>query len=265
MTITEQKVQLSSDTFHLAVADALDGFTKWRLANLDVDLTEARVLDIGPGHGSIAHWLTTQIGPRGRVTALTPEPDLIPPHPKVDNVGHDLASPHALPSQVSWPFDLIHVRLTLWQLPHRRQLLHQLADRLAPGGMLLVQEWTIPARGVIVQAPDPGSRELYERFQAALVRAMAAAEVGYSWASGLHVSFLEEGLVEARTMRYREHWRHGHPGVRLVAELAEQLTPQLEKVGFTQPQLGRLRQLLIDPWLIVAGYPLHSVSGRRPA
>jgi hypothetical protein len=64
--------------------------------------------------------------------------------------------------------------------------------------------------------------------------------------------------------QFVEHWRHGHPGMRLVTELAEQLAPQLERIGFKQPQLGRLRQLLIDPYLIVTGYPLHSVSGRRP-
>lgn len=259
-----QQVRLSSHTFHLAVAEALDQFTTWRLANLNQDLTDARVLDVGPGHGSIAHWLTTQMGPWGRVTALTPTPELIPPHPQIDIVEHDLASSHALPKQTSWPFDLIHVRLGLWQIPHRRQLLHRLANQLSPGGVLLVQEWAVPGKDVIVQAPDPAGRELFERFQGTLTRAMAAAGIGYSWANSLHVSLLEEGLTEVQAAQFAEHWRHGHPGMRLVAELAEQLAPQLEQVGFKQPQLGRLRQLLIDPWLIVAGFPLHSVSGRRP-
>jgi hypothetical protein len=195
---------------------------------------------------------------------LTSTPDLIPPHPQIDIVEHDLASSHTLPKQVSWPFDLIHVRLGLWQIPHRRQLLHRLANKLAPGGVLLVQEWTIPTQDGIVQAPDPGSRELYQRFQTTLVRAMAAAEIGHNWANGLHVSLLEEGLAEVQAAQFAEHWRHGHPGMRLVTELAEQLAPQLDQVRFTQTQLGRLRQLLLDPYLIVAGWPLHSVSGRRP-
>jgi hypothetical protein len=48
-----------SDTAHVAVVEALDGFTKWRLANLDLDLTDAgwcagyRARAAGPGccHG----------------------------------------------------------------------------------------------------------------------------------------------------------------------------------------------------------------------
>src|SRR5690606_3533435 len=110
----------------------------------------------------------------------------------------------------------------LWQLPRRRQLLHQLADRLAPGGILLVQEWTVPNRGGIVQAPDPAAPALVEQFQTSPVRAIAPAE------------------------------------------RAEQLAEQLDKVGFTQALANRLRALLIDPWLILAGWPLHSVSGQRP-
>lgn len=49
-----------------------------------------------------------------------------------------------------------------------------------------------------------------------------------------------------------------------AAELAEQLAEQLDKVGFTQALANRLRALLIDPWLILAGWPLHSVSGQGP-
>src|SRR5690606_31082030 len=46
-TQTEQQQELRlSDPYHLAVSNLLDPFTKWRITNLGLDLTEARVLAI---------------------------------------------------------------------------------------------------------------------------------------------------------------------------------------------------------------------------
>lgn len=250
---------------HTALADLLDGFTQWRIANLGIDLTNARALEVGPGHGSIAHWLLTQMGPHGRVVALDLDPSHIPPHPRITPVAHDLTSPSGLPSEASWPFDLIHARLTLQHLPNRRQLLTHLARRLAPGGMLLVQDWAGRDRDVVLAAPTQAARDLYETYQRAASKVFDAAGLDRRWAKRLHLHFLEEGLVNVRTLVHEEYWTSGHPGLRLIMAVAQQLAPQLMQHGFTGSQLGRLLELLLDPSLMVRGHPLYSVSARRPA
>ncbi|HLU45551.1 MAG TPA: methyltransferase domain-containing protein, partial [Natronosporangium sp.] len=175
---------------HRAISDLLDPFTQWRIAALEPDLTGARVLAIGPGYGNLAWWLGEQVGATGQVVAFSRDVSHLPHHPQVSLVGHDLTT-GTVP--VSGPFDLIHARLTLAYTSHRRQLLHQLANRLGPGGWLLVEDWAISERDrdVVVRAASLVEQDLYERFHRALTRVFAVSGTDSRWGAHLHTHFLE--------------------------------------------------------------------------
>ncbi|MBB4929210.1 2-polyprenyl-3-methyl-5-hydroxy-6-metoxy-1,4-benzoquinol methylase [Lipingzhangella halophila] len=99
-----------------------------------------RCLDLGAGRGSIARWLAGRTAPTGRVTAVDIEDTHIDVPPAVRVYRHDVNE--GLPDK--GPFDVIHTRLLLVHLKRRRELLAQLIDALAPGGWLVIGEFTHP-------------------------------------------------------------------------------------------------------------------------
>lgn len=251
----------AASAHHTALADLLDPVSRHRLTGLPVGLAGARVLEVGAGHGSVAWWLAEQVGPTGQVVALDLDPSQIPTHPRIERVRHDLA---AGPLPFDDRFDLIHSRLTLQHLPHRRSLLTALAERLRPTGWLLIEDWAGRDRDVVVDAPGAPDRELYERYQATAAAVFDAAGTDRTWAPRLHLHFLAEGLVDVSTVVHEEYWTAGSAGLRLIAAVAQQLRPRLAEHGFTPDEVDRLLTLLRQPGLVVRGHPLYSVAGRRP-
>src|SRR5690606_32608338 len=61
-----------------------------------------------------------------------------------------------------------------------------------------------------------------------------------------------------------EYWPGGHPGMKLIATSAAQLTPQLLEHGLTRHDLTRIHQLTHDPAMVIHGYPMYSTAGTRP-
>jgi SAM-dependent methyltransferase len=97
-----------------------------------------RCLEVGAGRGSVAAWLSRQIGPSGHVTALDLDTSLLTwlEAPNLDVLEGDVL-------EIEFPedsFDLIHTRLVLMHLPERRRAIERMVSWLRPGGWLVSEE-----------------------------------------------------------------------------------------------------------------------------
>src|ERR1044071_1576502 len=79
----EAPIQLS----HLELF--LDATTTAALERVNVP-PGANCLELGPGNGSISHWLADRVGDDGTVTAIDINPVHIPPRPNLRIMRHDL-------------------------------------------------------------------------------------------------------------------------------------------------------------------------------
>jgi SAM-dependent methyltransferase len=246
---------------HECLAAILDDSTTQRLSALG-DLTGRRCLEVGAGGGSIARWLADAVGDSGRVTATDVNVRHIPPHRRLRVVHHDITTdPPPDP-----PYDLIHARLVLLHLPQRRAVLAALASALAPGGVLVVEEWHTEIRDAVLAAPTKEAKSLFETYHDTLVGAIFAAR-GHDpgWARQVHGEMMELGLIEVDTVVSARSWPGGSPGTLLAASNLEHLRPRFLAAGMTDAQIDRLRGYLYDPRLVVRGNLTYSTLGRRPA
>ena len=112
----------------------------------------ARCAEIGAGTGSVAELLARHVGAGGQVLAVDTDTRFL--DPIVDAVitvaRQDVTATPLPPGQ----FDLIHARLLLEHLPRRDTVLASLAESLAPGGWLLVEDldW---ATAEVIDPPSP--------------------------------------------------------------------------------------------------------------
>jgi SAM-dependent methyltransferase len=96
--------------------------------------------------------MAERVGPAGRVLGIDADPALgARTLAMLHGAGHrqcafqarDLAAAEPIPGA---PFDLVYARLLLFHLPQRVDVLARLWDAVAPGGLLLVQDYDL--RGV---------------------------------------------------------------------------------------------------------------------
>ena len=174
-----------------------------------------RCLELGAGNGSVARWLADAVGPDGHVVATDLKPDHVRAdvrsHPRVGLLEHDLRA-DPLPAG---PFDVVHARLLLAHLADRDTLLPALAGVLAPGGVLVIEEWGGTGPGVVLSSPWPETAELYRRYQAALMAMFAAAGNDPTWSVRVHAAMVAAGLSDVRTVVRARSWTGGTAGCRL--------------------------------------------------
>lgn len=221
----------------------------------------ARCLELGPGGGSIAHWLAGQTAPGGTVTAVDIDPSRLAEWPGLTIVQHDLRQ--GMPAGAAGPYDLIHARLVLVHLPNRRELFDQLVGLLAPGGWLVLGEFS--GQPLAVQtAADPADADLFTRvidtFRDALV-AQHGADV--AWAHQVHGEMARAGLTGLRTIEYAESWTGGEPGCQLHIANLIQKRDQMLAAGLTADELARFLELMADPAFSARSWQFVCTRGQR--
>jgi len=245
---------------HRILAAVLDPFTFERLTAA-TDLTGRRCLEAGAGGGSVASWLAERAGPHGHVLATDLNPRHLQAGAGYQVLRHDLAA-EPIPSP---PWDLIHARLVLAHLPARAEILARLAAALAPGGLLLIEEWASAYRGLVLAAPDPGAAALVERYHDILVGRLLPGNGGDpAWAGDVHAAMLTAGLTGVQTQIRASSWAGGTPGALLIAVNVAQQRAGFRAAGLTEDDLARLCRLAADPRLVVRGHFTYSTIGRAP-
>jgi SAM-dependent methyltransferase len=246
---------------HESLASLLDPLTRWRITDL-LDLAGAHCLEVGAGAGSMATWLADRVGPDGSVTATDTQPGLIPAHPRLTVLEHDITSPE-LPGG---GYDLVHARLLLNHLPQRRQVLERLAAAVAPGGILLTEDfWPTSPHEIVAHAASEEDATLLRRFHLAHLRALSEHGNDRGWSRRALLAFLEEGLIDVQAVAYGSTWCGGSPGCQLLIAGTEQLREHLAEVGLNGDELDRAHDLLRDPGIVLHGHLLYSTSGQKPS
>jgi SAM-dependent methyltransferase len=99
-----------------------------------------RCWELGAGGGSVACWMAEQVGDRGTVLATDLNTDwMAPDMPSTIEIRqHDVDS-DPIPTST---FELIHARLVLAHLPRRDAIIPRLVSALAPGGWLVLEEFS---------------------------------------------------------------------------------------------------------------------------
>ena len=246
---------------HGALSDLLDARSR-EFARQLVDLPGARCLEVAAGGGGFAHWLAAEVGPGGHVLATDLNPSLVASAPQLEVIKHNIVTDE-IPESGTWNF--VHARLLLNHLPPRRAVLAKLAAALAPGGVLLTEDWySEPPEEFVAYAGDASDRELLRRYHAATLAVYDAHGNTRRWATGAHQAMREEGLEQVQTVVRTESWVGGSPGTKLLTASVGQLYEQLLEQGLTSAELDRVSALFADPEVTFHGHRLYSTSGRRP-
>jgi len=244
---------------HNYLGEMLDGVTIARLSSLG-ELAGKRFLEFGAGGGSIAGWMADQAGPTGRVLATDINPRLIRAHPGVEVLRHDLVNEPIPPG----PWDVIHGRLVLLHIAEREEIFGRLCAALAPGGVLLLEEWQTTFRRLVLAAPDAESAALIDLYQDTLIdKIMPFRGNDPTWAGRVHSAMLDAGLTDVDTAISAQSWPGGTAGALIIAANIAQLRDEFIKAGMTAGQLDEVCRLVTDPRLVLRSHFTYSTMGRR--
>jgi SAM-dependent methyltransferase len=146
-------------------------------------------LEVGAGGGSIAEWLSDQVGPDGRVVATDIDTRFLQGLVKsnLEIWKHDAAC-DPLPERA---FDLIHTRLVLIHIAERENVLERLLLALKPGGWVLLEEYDS-----LSIHPDPAANPEEFPFKSFL----AMQELMTRYGANLRYGRLLEGRLRAHGM-----------------------------------------------------------------
>jgi len=192
-----------------------------------------RCLEVGAAEGSMSRWLAEQVGEKGHVVAADLDlrflADLELPNLEVRglDIRKDTLEPEA--------FELAYCRTLLMHLPDPAAALRKLANALAPGGWLLVEE---PDLCVFTSAdPDHPQAEFFERFHREIYRHFRAVKrMDTHFARTLPVCFAELGLLEVGC-EARARWiQGGGSDTHSTTRSLKLLSPPLVEAGVVSQQ-----------------------------
>lgn len=219
------------------IASAFDPITRRHLAGRGVG-DGWRCLEVGAGTGTVARWLSDEVGPKGRVLATDISLKLMEglEAANLEVRQHDILT-DPLPDE---EFDLIHCRLVLEHLPGRLDALARMAAALAPGGWLVVEDMTF---GTQRAAGRRGALTIGGLIQGL---GLLMRRNGYDSAFGrrLPIHLARLGLSEV-----------GAEGTQLV------LIGGSPSIGWAVPTLGRIRELLLGGESDIWPTPVRKVAG----
>lgn len=234
----------------------LDPMTQRRFAMLGLT-TGAHCLEIGAGGGSVARWLSAQVGPTGRVlatdinTALLDDLDL----PNLETRTHDIMA-DPLPAGA---FDFVHTRWLLHHLPDPERAVARMIEALRPGGWLLLEE-------VDFFPVHASSSELYREFMVALTDTVVKASGrDCFWARALPAAVAAMGLAKVGGEGDFSVIQGGSPVAEFFALTADQMRERMLSSGaMSRQRLDDALALIGSPDFWAFGGGGVAVWGQRP-
>ena len=221
----------------------------------------ARCLEVGAGSGSIARWMADQAGSAGRVLAV----DLDPRWCRRDGRAHlevralDLVAQPVPPG----PWDVIHERLVLQHLPERLDVLARLVEALAPGGVILLEDFdTGEVRTLDRAGPD---HELIARVAQAFNQLLSTRGGVSDFAANALRTLREHGLQGTGASGHVAIDHGGAGWATVQAANARQVRDGLIGQGISSGDIDRFLAVMNDPDTIVGSSVLISTWGRWPS
>ncbi|MBO0881377.1 MAG: class I SAM-dependent methyltransferase [Mycobacterium sp.] len=240
------------------LAEMFDPFTQHRLTDAGVK-AGAHCLEIGAGVGSVAGWMAEQVGEAGRVVATDLDPHLVPSHPSLQVLTHNVVKDRMPDGQ----WDVVHARAVLQHLPQRREVLAKLAASLKPGGAVVIEEMEGAWGSSVLATPDPRAHEIFHRYHTALQTILRANGNEPAWCRQVYSEMCQLGLT-VDMQAWQRDWPGG-TGACLLAHTVsvQQRTKLIEIGGMSAEDLDLMATLTRDPRFVLRGVLLLSVTGRR--
>lgn len=158
------------------------------------------VLDIGCGTGDLSFLASAFVGPEGRVTGVDQSENSIAVAAEraqsagLSNVAFEAADVENLgPLGKEEPFDALVGRLVLLYLSDPTAVLRDLASRVRPGGVILMQEFDMKMAGSYGEAP------LHDQCGGWILEAFTRAGIDIRLGLRLHELFTGAGLAHPAT------------------------------------------------------------------
>jgi SAM-dependent methyltransferase len=250
-------------------AAALEPQTRWLLDRLGVG-AGWRVADVGCGPIGILDLLSERVGPKGKVVGIEREQRFADmarreiEKRRLKNIR--VVEGDALsPGEGSEPFDLVHERLVLLNLPQRDQLtvVGQMVSRLKPGGLIALQEYD--AVSLVCYPEHPSWTILLDAY------ADAFRSRGGNRATGrtLHSLLRSTGVGSIEMKVHARHLEVGDSQRTVLLTLVELMRERIVALGrFSESEFKqhrkRLLQHLKDPDTLVIDRLLIQAWGRKP-
>jgi SAM-dependent methyltransferase len=215
-----------------------------------------RCLEVGAGGGSIALWLSEQVGSEGKVVATDINTTLFKEleRPNLEPRRHDILN-EPLPAG---EFDLVHARWILHHLPTPEIAIGRMISALRPGGWLLLEEVDF----FPVHASENAD---YRDFMTALVNTVVKASGrDCFWARSLPGMVAEHGLSNLSGEGNFSLLRGGSEVAEFFVLTAEQVRERmLESGAIDSEKMKRALGLLSDPSFWAFGGGEVCVWGQR--
>jgi len=219
-------------------------------------------LEVGAGAGSIAQWLSSRVGPRGRVVATDLDIRFLR-HLSLPNLEireHDIMKDYLERGR----YDLVHCRCLVMHLPQPEKGLKRMANAVRPGGWLLVEEMDYGSI-LSVDITNPSAADMTAVLRAGFdfLRTMGINDPYF----GRRVRSLVEQLEF--TDVGQEGWTRANRGGDLMSRLhgmtlQASAKPMIDAGLITQQQHESGQRLLSDPNFYYPGATLFAAWGRRP-
>ena len=205
----------------------LDPITKRRLNSLGTR-PGLQCLEVGAGGGSVARWLSEQVGPTGRVVATDIDIRWLKDIKlaNVEALTHDIN----LDSLPEGAFDIVHVRWLLHHLADPGLAIRRIISALRPGGWLLIEEVDF----FPIYASDS---QVYIEFMVALSRSVVSPSGrDCFWARALPALLAGTGLKAIGAEGDFAIMRGGSAFAEFFALTAEQMRERILQSGDLSPE-----------------------------
>jgi SAM-dependent methyltransferase len=252
-----------ADRHHRGLSKLLDPISATRISRLLPVLDGKRCLEVGYGGGKFALWLASRVGRDGQVLATDLKPLPMPQMTTLQVLQHNVVT-EPIPDAGTW--NLIHARLLLNHLRDRRAVLAKLAAALAPGGLLVTEDWqsATPDR-FVAYAPTKDAWQTLRDFHAATLAVLDLHGNDRDWATNAFGAMREAGLVNVYTETSGETWTGGDDGTTHLLGTSTQVREEMVATGhISEAQLDELPALMMDPEVAIHGHRLYTTSGWRP-
>jgi SAM-dependent methyltransferase len=221
-----------------------------------------KCLEVGAGEGSIAKWLSSRVGPAGRVVATDINTKFLN---RITISNLEIRQHNILKDELEEDYyDLVHCRKLLIHLPEPEKAVRRMADALGPGGWLLIEEddW-----GSVISATvtDPYANPFTDAWVAWVDSLRKRGLVDYYF--GRQVRGLVEGL--GFTDVGQDGWtcilRGGDPFALMYGEACQRIVkPMIAEGILTQEQYETIQRGFVDSSLNIPWYTLFSAWGKKP-
>ena len=241
-----------------ALQEAVDPATFRRIKALGLTLGW-NCWDVGAGGGSVAFWLSKEVGDEGKVFATDINVDLMEALPKLPNLRllkHDVDKDET----PAGPFDLIHTRVVLMHGGiNRAAVISKFVSALKPGGWLVLEEHDKYGTFTLMSEDLAFAKALYM-----LTKAVESSGGSLSWARGLPTLLQDAGLMDVAAEIDAPLFRGGSAYARFWGHSYQELRDRIINQGMAPEDVDSAVTQANNPNLWLSCHAMIAAWGRKP-